>query len=195
MRWLIVDYGCVLSLDQTAEDRAALAEVAGMEQAEFDAGYWAHRDAYDLGAPSVAYWTRVLGRLPEGERVARLDALDAASWSHVNPRTERELQEVAGTGVRLALLSNAPEPVAHAIEELPAAKLFESLFFSCTLGLMKPARACYDAVTEALAVDPGELVFVDDRQVNVDAANAAGWDGVLFDHRTGLAPAVERAGR
>lgn len=195
MRWLIVDYGCVISFDQTAEDRTALAEAAGMAQAEFDAGYWAHRDAYDLGAPSVAYWTRVLGRLPEGEQVARLDALDAASWCHVNPAVERELRELAGGETRLALLSNAPEPVAHAIAGLGLMSVFGELFFSCELGLIKPDKACYAAVTEALAVDPDEVVFLDDRAVNIDAAAAAGWDGVLFEAATGLAPAVARLRR
>lgn len=180
--WLVVDYGCVVSLDQTPEDRTALATAAGSAaQTDFDAGYWEHRDAYDLGVPSVVYWTRVLGRLPEPDEVARLDSLDAASWSHVNPAVEGRLAELSAAGVKLALLSNAPYPVMRSVEGLPVTHWFERRFFSCELKLMKPDPACYAAVTDSLGVPAGDIVFVDDREVNVAAAERAGWSAVLFE--------------
>ena len=47
-------------------------------------------------------------------------------------------------------------------------------------GLRKPAPAAYGVVTSTLRVAPSELLFVDDRRPNVDAAAAAGWGAVHF---------------
>lgn len=54
------------------------------------------------------------------------------------------------------------------------------LVFSGELGIAKPDDAIYAAVTAALDVDASEVVFFDDRQVNVDAARRAGWDAHLW---------------
>jgi len=52
-------------------------------------------------------------------------------------------------------------------------------FVSCRTGLRKPAAEAYLNAARALGVEPGECFFVDDRQVNVDAARAVGMDAVL----------------
>lgn len=57
---------------------------------------------------------------------------------------------------------------------------------STELGVRKPEGPFYDAVAAGLSVDPAQVVFVDDRQHNVDGAIAAGMDGVLFTDAVSL---------
>lgn len=55
-------------------------------------------------------------------------------------------------------------------------------------GFRKPAADAYKAAVTHLQVPPEQLIFVDDRQPNVDAAAAAGIKAVRF---TGCAKALE----
>lgn len=47
-------------------------------------------------------------------------------------------------------------------------------------GLRKPSAESYAAVVGHLGVPPGRLLFVDDRQANVDGALAAGIPALRF---------------
>jgi putative hydrolase of the HAD superfamily len=64
--------------------------------------------------------------------------------------------------------------------DLGLARVFDGLFFSCDLGVMKPRPGYYAAVAASLRHDPGELLFFDDQPANVDGARAAGWVAERF---------------
>lgn len=48
-------------------------------------------------------------------------------------------------------------------------------FLSYLLGAVKPDRDIYDLVAAELAIEPDRILFLDDNQINVDGARAAGW--------------------
>jgi FMN phosphatase YigB (HAD superfamily) len=54
-------------------------------------------------------------------------------------------------------------------------------FASCVLGLAKPDRAIYEAVTCALDARPEQVLFFDDTLHNVEAARAHGWRADRID--------------
>ena len=87
---------------------------------------------------------------------------------------------LARAGYRLALLSNAPADVAHAVQRLPLAASFEHLLFSCFLKSAKPDPECFRAALAALDTGPGDVVFLDDRADNVAAAAALGIRSARF---------------
>ncbi|MCC9602979.1 HAD family phosphatase [Stieleria sp. JC731] len=53
---------------------------------------------------------------------------------------------------------------------------FDVEILSCRVGAMKPVEAIYLAAEQAAGVAPESIFFIDDKQVNVDAARARGWD-------------------
>jgi len=55
---------------------------------------------------------------------------------------------------------------------------FERIFSSPELGMRKPERAAFDAVTRAIGVDPGSILFFDDMLENVEGARTAGLQAV-----------------
>jgi putative hydrolase of the HAD superfamily len=57
---------------------------------------------------------------------------------------------------------------------------FERLFFSCRLGVKKPQLEFYRRVESELGTPPAALLFIDDQQMNVQAARAAGWSAELY---------------
>ncbi|MEU7451215.1 HAD-IA family hydrolase [Streptosporangium roseum] len=179
--WMLLDYGEVISLPQPAEEVAAMAVLAGQDPDAFRDRYWHHRDPYDRGQAPHLYWSNVLGRdlAADDPVVTDLNAADVASWSHLDPAGMDMLQELAGRH-RLALLSNAPEPLAAAIDEAPWAAMFAHRFYSCRLALAKPDAAIFERVLHHLDADPGQITFLDDRAVNVHAAAALGINAVLY---------------
>lgn len=187
IRWLLCDYGEVLTLPQPAEDIALLEGAAARSGGAFWDAYWRHRPDYDRAAVSVeAYWTAVLGQPVERAAIEALIALDVASWLHLNPPAVEAVERARGRGLRLALLSNAPHEVADAIDAAEFAAMFEQRIFSCRLGLVKPEPAIYAGALELLGADPADVTFVDDRPANVEAARALGIRAQLFRDAAGI---------
>ena len=177
---LLVDFGEVISVAQPADEVAALAALAELPVTEFSRRYWAHRPAYDAGGTALAYWTGILGAAPGGALLHRLVELDVASWLHLNPDTLRLLDDLHAAGTPVSLLSNAPTELARELDRHIDLKRFRRLLFSADLGLTKPDPRCYAAALAALGAAPGDVVFVDDRPENVEAAAALGINGILF---------------
>lgn len=181
MTWLLCDYGEVLSQAQPAGERAALVAASGLGELDFWRTYWAHRPAYDRADISAGdYWAAVLGRSAAPPQVHDLTALDVASWLHANPAAVDSATRAGRRGYRLAILSNAPVEVAHAIDRAPWLAGFEPRVFSCRLRLSKPDPAVYHKTLDHLAAPPEEIVFFDDRAENVVAAGAVGIRAHLF---------------
>jgi putative hydrolase of the HAD superfamily len=178
---VVFDLGEVLATP--VELFAELARQAGTDEKRFSAAYWAHRGPFDRGAGADVYWRAVLddaGVGHDADLAQRLDDLDAASWTTLRPDARRTLEQLNISGVRVAILSNAPLGMASAARAGDWAHLVDDWFFSSELTMAKPDPAIYEAVTAKLGVEPGAVVFFDDRQVNVEAARAAGWRAELW---------------
>jgi putative hydrolase of the HAD superfamily len=189
IRRLLVDYGEVLSAPLAEEAIADLAALAGQPRAAFLDRYWRFRPAYDLGQPAVEYWSAVLDRdLSGSPRVAdRLTRVDVRGWLWRNPLTLRALLGHAHrTGARLALLSNAPEPLARAIDQHHWSRHFDHRYYSCRLGAAKPAPQAFQLVIGDLGEQPDEMLFIDDRAENTRAARELGLRTITFTSASDL---------
>ncbi len=89
--------------------------------------------------------------------------------------------------LRTASLSNTNQLHWEAFTRDELLTLFDDHFPSFRLGLAKPSPAIFERVVELLAVPADRVVFLDDNQVNVDAAAGVG----LVAHRA-LGPAQAR---
>ena len=182
-RWVLADYGEVISDPLPAETIGELADLAGQQADEFRDRYWKFRPAYDLGQSDRAYWSAVLGHelQAEPQLVEAMVRVDVAGWMTLNPRTLPALVKFGiHAGVRLGLLSNAPEPLATAIDHSGWSASFDRRFYSCRLGLAKPDSAVYQAVLDDLGAPPQSVLLIDDRAENARAARALGLQAVRF---------------
>ena len=171
---------------------AELARVLGVDVAAVLVPYWRHRDAYDRGGPPADFWGALrqdLGAaglthtdVPDDE----LDHLDATRWAQLADGSAALLDELDAAGTPTAVLSNAPASLARTVRAADWSRRFFPLVFSCDLALMKPEAAVYEHVEQRTGRPPQELVFFDDRPLNVAAAVQRGWQAHLW---TGFAPA------
>jgi putative hydrolase of the HAD superfamily len=95
-------------------------------------------------------------------------------------------------GFPLTLLSNMPlELSRHVTKSFPSLSIFEHLIYSCDYRSIKPELALYRNCLELLKVDPQDILYLDDRAENVEAATRLGINSVLFDTVEKTASRVE----
>lgn len=93
-----------------------------------------------------------------------------------------EFIKSVGAKYRVVLLSNASaEQLLPVMSHLGLDKLFEKIFVSSNLRLMKPEPAAYLAVTKELGVTPQECLMIDDSKWNIQGAVALGMQGIVFE--------------
>jgi putative hydrolase of the HAD superfamily len=138
---------------------------------------------------------RIERHLEDGFDLGRLRAL---YFDRLEPNREmiEFIRDLRGRGVRAALLTNNVrewEPLWRA--KLPEVdELFELVVDSAFVGLRKPDPAIFALTLERLGgVRAEECVFVDDLDVNCEAAQALGMAVVHYESAAQAIPEIESA--
>jgi putative hydrolase of the HAD superfamily len=183
-RVVVFDYGEVISRSPDDAARAKLVRTADIEENRFWPAYWRHRDGLDQGTTSVReYWTLIAADLSADwseSQIQELWVADFTGWLSVEPATFDVIAELYDGGTRLALLSNAGFDYASAFRFSPIGRFFERQFVSAEMGLIKPHPEIFLEVARELGISPAEMVFIDNKQLNVDGAEAVGITGHLY---------------
>ena len=79
----------------------------------------------------------------------------------------------------------------HVTKSFPSLSTFEYLIYSCDYGSIKPEPAIYRNCLELLKAAPQDILYLDDRAENVEAAARLGINSVLFDTVEKTASRVE----
>jgi putative hydrolase of the HAD superfamily len=185
LRAVIFDYGMVLTGSPDPEAHAAMMRITGLPAEKLDPLYWADRHAFDEGKlTGEAYWRDILhqaGLTLPPSAVNELIHWDARMWMTLNPAMLAWQGALKARGLLTAILSNIGDTTQQAMErELVWLSRFDVLVWSYQLRMAKPDPAIYRYALEKLGAQPEETLFIDDRQVNVEAAAALGMKTLLF---------------
>jgi glucose-1-phosphatase len=71
---------------------------------------------------------------------------------------------------------------------------FDALVLSCEIGQRKPDAGFYEHCQKHAQAAAHEIVFVDDLRVNIEAARAHGWHGIVYRPGEGLAQKLRALG-
>jgi putative hydrolase of the HAD superfamily len=85
-----------------------------------------------------------------------------------------------------------PVPVRDYISRCAWLPPFHHCTFSCDLRIAKPAVEIYQHCLNGLGVTPSDVLFLDDRPENIQAANALGIHSVLFTTLEKVAAELDR---
>ena len=201
IRAVVFDYGNVLSLEQSPQDMKGMALGCGIPHERFSELYWKLRPPYDRGdIDGPAYWTAVVGQQElgqqkeglSGDQIATLIKLDSESIVRPNQSAVQWAELLHHEGFPLTLLSNMPlELSRHVTKSFPGLSTFEHLIYSCDYRSIKPELAIFQNCLELLKADPQDILYLDDRAENVEAAAGLGMTSVLFDTVEKTAARVE----
>ena len=193
IRAVISDFGGVLTTPLSAgflayqEEAGVSLEELGRAMQRAGEAYGEH-PLYALERGEIAeaeFARRLAERLGDGFDLARLRAL-YFERIEPNPPMIRYLGELRDRGLRTALLTNNVrewEPLWRG--KLPELDdIFELVVDSAFVGMRKPEPRIYELTLERLGggLRAEECLFVDDLELNCDAARALGMTAVRFEH-------------
>ncbi|MGO2008187.1 HAD family hydrolase [Vreelandella alkaliphila] len=97
------------------------------------------------------------------------------------------IKELAQRGFRQACMSNIDQAHWEKIQSFPNVdNLFEKRFLSFEHKVVKPNADAFFKMLEFLGCNRDDVVFIDDREDNVESARDSGIDAVLFKNHTKL---------
>lgn len=159
------------------------------------ASNWFQKNVPDHQEKLVAYQALLtqgdLGKLPRADFDQAVSELTGFAPDQVARGIDAEkaidtdlvvyVQGLKKQGYRIVCLSNGShEWTLRVINDHAMGHLFEDVILSGDLGIVKPDAEIYEYMLVKLKLPASEVLFVDDRQVNVDGAEACGIDGLLF---------------
>jgi putative hydrolase of the HAD superfamily len=178
-----------ISMEQFGRGMQAVAEREGesplyrLERGELSEAEFLEKLSWGL--------ERELGQRPTLHRFRELyfEAL------HPNEPMLELMREVRDGGYRLAILTNNVrewEPLWRA--KLPVDEIFELVVDSAWVGMRKPDPEIYRLTLERLGgVAPERSLFVDDNELNVDAARKLGIHAIHFSSNEQAIPQIRKA--
>ena len=81
---------------------------------------------------------------------------------------------------KIGLISNAWDGMRQWITDEKFLDAFDELIISAELGIAKPDARIFQYALEKLGVEAGQAIFVDDVEKNINASQALGMHGILF---------------
>jgi putative hydrolase of the HAD superfamily len=192
VRAVIADFGGVLTsplmsfFARFQDDSGIPLEALGKAMARIAQEQGAH-PLFELekGKLTEARFVELLegGVSAELGRPVRLHGLAESYWSDMdtNEAMVDYLRGLRDDGIRLALLTNNVrewEPRWRAM--VPVDELFEVVVDSANVGMRKPDPEIYELTLHRLGLDAPQCVFVDDIEVNCQAAERLGMHAVWF---------------
>ena len=91
----------------------------------------------------------------------------------------RSLKE--GIRARIFAMSNISKEDYAALSEKFDFSIFDRVFISGAAGMRKPNTNFFQHVMQEIGLNPSETLFIDDKPENVQAAQALGVNGLVFD--------------
>ncbi len=186
IRAVALDYGEVLCHRPSPEALAEMAGIFGINEDKFLPIYRSSRNPYDRGDLSPRdYWAEFAGRADvtiHPHQIESLRRLDMQMWSNVNQEMTEWLASIHSRGIKTAILLNMQtDMAAHVRKNFAWLRHFDHQIFSCEVRAIKPDPVIYRHSLDLLKIAPSEVLFIDDRDENIQAARAAGIRGIVFE--------------
>lgn len=178
---VLFDWGGVLIDDPGPGLMAHCAQALDVSVENYVVAHRRHGEPFQKGQISEStFWERVCADLRRA--TPDVESLWGQAFGAVySPRLEvfDLVDRLRAAGYKTALLSNTEAAAMEFFAELHH-NVFDATVFSCAEGTFKPERQIYEIAAQRLGVTPAHCVFIDDRQVFVDGASAAGMQGILY---------------
>jgi putative hydrolase of the HAD superfamily len=150
----------------------------------------------ETGRLSEADFLRKIGDEPELGHRPELHRFREIYFEALHPNEPMIglMREAKASGRRMGLLTNNVrewEPLWRSM--LPVDEIFEVVVDSGFVGCRKPDREIYDLTLERMDVAAGQCIFIDDTDVNCDAARELGMAAVHYRHNDQAIPEIRGA--
>lgn len=158
----------------------ALARLVGIASADLHSTYLRLMAGFEVGEYDMAGFHARFGAATGTS--TSLDLFRATFLGAVKERPA--MYALIGTlpaSLKVGVLSNNVPELCDLVRDDPRLGRVDAFVFSNEIGVRKPRREAFDALTAALGTPPEFTVFVDDNHDNIAACQALGFTGLLID--------------
>lgn len=186
--------GVLLTNGWDHAERAAAVARFGLDAQELDTNHFAVMEPWERGEINInQYLDAAVFYEP---RAFSRDEFIAFMFAQSQPLPNGALQILAELAASNPCASNscmigclnneARETNDYRFSRFGLRKHFRVAFSSCYVGLRKPGLAIYRRAIDILGCAPERILFIDDRQENVEGGLAAGMKAIRFTGQSGL---------
>lgn len=180
---IVFDFGGVMTGEPNREAVIEfLCASLQLTPSEFEKANLEKRQAVKLGKTDEEFWINFANErgfiLPNHWSKQFKSVMKDAIG--VNPEMYLLVNELREKQIPVALLSNIDERLSKLVREFGLYEPFNPCLLSCEIGAEKPNPRAYEILMEKLHLPSAEIVFIDDREENIEAAKKLGLDAILF---------------
>lgn len=180
---LVFDFGNVLIEWNPAKILAAFVKEEDRKRikaAIFDSGLWAQTDTGQLTLKAAIQAAQTL---LDSSYSATVEAIFTHWYETVDVyhQLQEKIFEWAQLGYGIYILSTTSE-IFYAVENaglLPMTKVLTGKILSYEVGCAKPDKSIYQKLLTQYALHANQCVFIDDLQINLDAAKSLEFETIL----------------
>ena len=186
IRAILFDYGMVLSAPPNPEAWSRLRSLTTLDEDQLHEGYWKHRHDYDRGdLKGASYWQLIAAEfglpVPTDQNLTDLYDADTDLWTDLNLPMAEWAQSLQRAGIPTGILSNMPDQMElGVVRKHPWLRDFQHITWSHRLSTAKPDLAIYRHAADGLGLSPFNILFVDDKLENLEAARNTGMQTIQY---------------
>ena len=180
---VVFDWGNVIGFNDRSIVVDFMCDSFHFSEAEFESANLEKRKAMKAGLPDTDFWLDFARKneiqLPKDWAQKYTAALKESVGA--DPKMYVLIDQLKEKGVRVGMLSNIDDRYTKLIRDFGFYKPFEPCLLSCEMGLEKPDPKAYELLIKTINLPANEIVFIDDKAENVEAAKKLGIDVILFE--------------
>jgi HAD superfamily hydrolase (TIGR01509 family) len=180
---VVFDWGNVLATDDRSVVVEFMCTTFHLSASEFEAVNLEKRKAMQAGMSDVQFWTDYATRkgigLPSDWPQSYTGVLIKSIG--VNAEMFALVNELKAQNIRVGILSNINDKYIKLIRDFGFYEPFDPCLLSAEIGVEKPNPEAYEILLDAIDLPAEEIVFVDDKAENIEAAKLKKIDAILFE--------------
>ena len=180
---VVFDWGNVIGFSDRSVVVNFMCESFHFSESEFESANLEKRKAMKAGKSDTDFWLEFANRkgihLPKDWALAYTAILKESVGA--DPTMYILIDELKESGMRIGMLSNIDDRYTKLIRDFGFYEPFDPCLLSCEMGLEKPDPKAYELLLKTINLPAKEIVFIDDKTENVEAAQKMGIDAILFE--------------
>ena len=179
---VVFDWGNVIGFNDRSVIVQFMCNSFHFSEAEFESANVEKRKAMKTGTSDIDFWLGFAQKkgieLPKDWTKQYTATLKKSVGA--DPNMYVLIDQLKEKGIRVGMLSNIDDRYTKLIRDFGFYEPFEPCLLSCEMGLEKPDPKAYELLLNTMKLPAGDIVFIDDKAENVEAAKKIGIDAIVF---------------
>jgi len=179
---VVFDWGNVMAFNDRTIVVNFMCDSFHLSEAEFESANVEKRKAMKTGTGEIDFWLGFAKKkgvpLPKDWATQYTATLKKSVGA--DPKMYLLIDELKQEGIRVGMLSNIDDRYTQLIRDFGFYEPFDPCLLSCEMGLQKPDPKAYELLINTMKLPAADIVFIDDKEENIEAARNIGIDGIVF---------------